>query len=233
MRRRHAAQADPEAHAARLAWWAAFLTTVVLVLALSFVRSADAATLPATPLVPLPQTSLLESEEAEDGEEEGEICELEEDESEEGEEEEIGGEECEFEEEDETPPSQCKLESADAAVSADLAHHKLHLAVRYTAYSSSQVTITYWLRGSKGPLNLEPQRKHFGRAGVFRASQELTPAQAKKVAAARSFTIEVRPASAPGYCRDYLDQELTVRRGGQSGPVWIDSESTFRSSRHA
>jgi hypothetical protein len=229
MRRKHAEVDPAEAHAARLAWWAAFLTTVVLVLALSFVHTADAATLPGAQLIP-PQLSLLEPEEVEEGEEdEGEVCGVEEDE--EGEEEEIGGEECELvEEEDESTPTQCKLESADAAVSADLAHHRLHLALRYTAYSPTPVTITYWLRGNRGPLNLEPQHKRFGHSGVFRASQALTPAQAKKVGAARSFTIQIRPAGAPGYCREYLDQELSVRRGG---PLWIDDESTFRRSRHA
>ncbi len=238
--RRKQAQLDPaEAHAARLAWWAAFVTTVILVVGLSLVHTADAASGPAA-LPQLPATALLDPEEAEEAEaaEEGELeeeeCEIAFEEEDEAEEEgEEGLAECELEEEDESTPPQCRLESADAAVSADLVHGRLHLALRYTASRSSTVGLKYWLRGSRGPLTLPAERSHFGRNGVFHASQRLTDAQAKKVAAAKSFTIQVRPAGAPGYCHEYLDQSLTVRRGGQGGPMWIDSESTFRRSRHA
>lgn len=238
MHRKHA-QVDPaEAHAARIGWWAAFVTTVILALGLSFIHTADAATPPASPLLPEARALVFEPEEDEDGEEEVEICEVEfeEEEEEEGGEfgEEIGGEEeCGLAEEDESPPPSCKLESADSAVSADLVHRRLHLAVRYSTFKPSPVTITYFLRGNKGPLTLPAQRGRFGSSGVFRASEPLNAAQAKKVAAARSFSIQVRPAGTPGYCREYLDADLSVRRGGPSGPIWTDSESTFRHARHA
>jgi hypothetical protein len=234
---RKQAEADPaEAHAARLAWWAAFLTTAVLALALGFVHTANAATLPASPLLNAPQSLVLEPEEAEEdeGEEALEGCEVEfsEEEGSEGEEEEFDGEECELEE-DESPPPSCKLESTDSAVSADLVHRRLHLAVRYSAFEPTPVTVSYFLRGGRGPLTLPVERKRLGDSGIFRASEALSAAQAKKVAAARSFTIQVRPAGAPGYCREYFDEELSVRRGGASRPIWTDSESTFSHARHA
>jgi hypothetical protein len=235
---RKQAQVDPtEAHDARLAWWAAFVTTVVLALAIGFVHTADAATLPPSPLG-LPRALVVEPEEAEEDEEEAEACEetSAEEEAGEGEEElgeEVACESVETEDEDESPPAQCRLESSDAAVSADLVHRKLHLAVRYTAFKPSLVTVSYFLRGGKGPLTLPAEHKRFGRSGVFRVSEELTAAQAKKVAAARSFTVQVRPAGAPGYCREYLDEELTVRRGGQSGPIWTSSSARWRPGRDA
>ncbi len=238
------ASEQTDAHAARLAWLAAFVTTVVLALGLSIVHNANAATLPAgAPLGPSLQIAVAEpeddeGEEEEEGFEGGEVCEEIELEIEAGESDEEEVEELEFEleeceeeaEEDETPP-QCKLEEADAAVSADLVHRKLHLALRYSAYKSTSVSVEYWLRGSRGPLSLDGERDHFGRAGVFHATQSLTPAQAKKVAAAKSYTVQVRPAGAPAYCHEYLDQHLTVRRGAQGGPMWTDTDSTFKRSR--
>ncbi len=236
MRHKQAQIDSTEAHTARIAWWAAFVATLVLVLGLSFVHTAGAASAPPPQLV---HAAAFEIESEEEGEGEEEEFEAEECEGEEFEEwEEGGAAECEAEEGaaeavESTPPPQCRLQSADAAVSADLAHHKLHLALRYTAGSSRAVGIKYFLRGSRGPLTLPGERPHLGRAGVFRSARNLTPAQAKKVAAARSFTIQVRPAGVPGYCREYLDQSLTVRRGGHDGPMWIDTDSTFRHARHA
>jgi hypothetical protein len=239
--RRKQARIDPaEAHAARLAWWAAFVTTVVLVLALMLVHTAEAAT--ASPVGPAPSLATplefeLEEEDEEEDEWEAEECEageFEESDAEGEGEGEFEFEECDGEEEEEdSPPPQCRLESADAAVSADLVHRRVHLALRYTAARSTPVGIKYFLRGRRGPLALRAERPRLSRQGVFRVSQNLTPAQVKKVAAAKSFTIQVRPGGAPGFCREYLDQSLTVRRGGQGGPMWIDTESTFRHARHA
>lgn len=229
------APAAPQA--IRIAWWTAFVATLVVVLGLSFVHTASAATSPISPQPRLFEIDLEEEgeEEAEDEGEELEFgeCEFEEweEEGEEAEEEVLDCEE-EAEEDDSTPP-QCRLESADAAVSIDRAHRKLHLALRYTAGSSGAVAIKYFLRGSHGPLTLPRERPRLRRAGVYRTASQLTPAQLKKAAAARNFTIQVRPAGAPGYCDDYLDQSLTVRRGGHGGPMWIDTDSTFRHARHA
>ncbi|HVO53463.1 MAG TPA: hypothetical protein VMT37_03525 [Solirubrobacterales bacterium] len=235
---RKQAEADPaEAHAARVAWWAAFVTTAVLALALGFVRTANAATLPASPPLSAPGALIAEPEEAEeeDGEEELEDCEVEVEFYEatgDEPEEEVEGE-CEAEEEDEAPPPSCRLESTDTAVSADLVHRRLHLAVRYSAFKPTPVAVSYFLRGSKGPLTLPVERKRFAGNGVFRATEALSAAQAKKVAAARSFTVQVRPSGAPGYCHEYFDQDLSVRRGGASSPIWTDSDSSFRHARHA
>lgn len=223
---------DPQdAHVARVAWWGAFVLTVVLILGLSVVRSAQAATPPAVPTLAVPGIVENDDEEEDESGEEVEVeeCELAEEEAEEGEEPEA---ECEegvaF-----GPPPACFLSSADAAVTTDLVHDRLRLAVRYTAAKPATVAVDYWLRGSRGPLNLEGDQKHFGRNGVFRLTQDLTDAQAKRVAAARSFTITIDPVNAPRSCSEFLDQHLSVRKAIGGGEMFTDTESTFRHARRA
>jgi hypothetical protein len=221
--------------ATRIAWWAAFLTTLVLLFALSAVRSSEAAVLP--PLGPVNLPGVVEADEEEEGDEEedeGEACEAAAEDDEAGEvdeeatEEEI--EECEAEEPGVAPPA-CFLSDADAAVSADLDHEKVRLALRYDGYTGATVAVDYALRGNRGALNLRGEEARFGRSGVFHLTQSLTPAQTKRVAAARSFTVTVRPINAPQSCNSFLDQYLAVRRAAPGGTLFVDSESTFRRAR--
>jgi hypothetical protein len=228
---RKPADVEPQdAHLARHAWWGAFALTLLLVLGLGFVRSAQAAPSP-LPQVAIPGVVEIndeggDEEESEEEEVEAEECEV----IEEDGEEEV---ECEGEEADSTPPPACFLSSVDAAVSADLVHDKLHLALRYAAVKPATVGVDYGLRGSKGPLNLQGDQKRFGRSGVFRLTQSLTDVQAKKVAAAKSFNVSVDPVNAPRACGNFLDQQLEVKRAAPGGAMWVDDESTFRHSRQA
>jgi hypothetical protein len=217
--------------ATRVAWWAAFLTTIVLIFCLSFIRSAKAAVLPTVAPVNVLGVTAPEDEEEESGDEEeveGEDCEAGEEGEDEGENEE---EECEGGEGDSGPPPECFVSSADAAVTADLEHDKLRLAIRYDTYDPTTVAIDYSLRGGRGALNLDGGQKHFGRSGVFRNTQNLTDAEAKRVAAAKSFTVTVHPVNAPRSCDSYLDQRLAVKKVVPGGAMWVDDESTFRRAR--
>ncbi len=228
MRRKSAEIRPEDAHVARLAWWGAFALTLMLILGLGVVRSAQAAPSP-LPTLAVPGIVEIDDEEAADEGDDEEI-EVEECEAadEEGEE-----EECEGEDVDLGPPPACFLESADAAVSADLIHDRLRLALRYTAVKPATVAVDYFLRGNRGPLNLEGGQGHFGHSGVFHLAQSLTEAQAKKVAAAKSFTVTVDPVNAPRSCGSFLDQHLDVKRGAPGGAMFVDGESTFRHARHA
>ena len=216
-----------DAHLARVAWWGSFLLTIVLILGLGIVRSAQAAPAP-LPELHVPGVIEIDDEEEADDEDAAEEEELEECEAAEEEDEEV---ECEAEEEDSGPPPACFLDSADAAVSADLVHNKLRLSVRYTADKPVTVAVDYWLRGGKGPLNLEGDQQHFGRSGVFRSIQTLSDAQAKRVAAAKSFTVAIDPVNAPRSCGEFLDQHLAVRKALPGGEMWTDDDSTFRHAR--
>jgi hypothetical protein len=224
MRRKLVTPRHPAVPATRVAWWAAFLTTIVLIFGLSFIRSAKADVLPPVGQLNVPGVIEPAEEEAGDEEEiEVEECEA----PEEGEDE----EDCENEEADFGPPPECFLSTADAAVTADLEHGKLRLAVRYTTYDPATVAIDYSLRGGKGALNLDGDQERFGNGGVFRSTQSLTEAEAKRVAAARSFTVTVHPVNAPRACNAYLDQHLSVKRAIPGGAMWVDDESTFRRAR--
>lgn len=224
MRRKSAEIRPEDAHVARLAWWGAFVLTLMLIFGLGLVRSAQAAPSPLPTLAVPGVIEIDDEDEDEDDEEEIEVeeCEVADEE-----------EECESEEADLGPPLACFVESADAAVSADLVHDKLRLALRYTTVKPATVSVDYFLRGNRGPLNLEGDQQHFGPSGVFRLTQDLTEAQAKKVAAAKSFTVTVDPVNAPRSCSNFLDQHLDVRRGAPGGAMFVDSESTFRRARHA
>lgn len=230
MRRRHPSSDEQGSPVAiKLAWWAGFLATLVLVFALAQAKSAHALALPA------PANSVLaafdeevEDEEAEDEDEAAweyeEECEV----FGEGEEEEEICEEGEGE--DGTPP-ECLLSSAEATVSAVPARDTLRLAIRYTARSPTAVKVEYWLRGGKGPLRLGEDRKRFNRQGTFRSSERLSDPEMAKVVAARNFTVELQAVNTPGYCHRYFDQKLTLKRTSGGGLTW--SEPAARAATRA
>jgi len=216
MRRRPTATGEQEDHAVRFAWWVSFFVTVALVAVLGIARSSQAAsTAPDPSGAAIGAAAFLEAE----PEEEGEAGIFEEWEAEDCE---IG--ECEDEEAAEEAPSECLLSEASASVTAVAAHDKLRLSVRYTALTPAAVSIGYRLRGAKGSLSFTEQAR-FSRSGTFHHTEILSEAQMAKVLAAKSFTVQVRALNTPGYCLDLLDQSLTVKRAGPSGPSWSDAAS--------
>ncbi len=230
--RRRASQTDQQDSplAIRLAWWAGFLATLVLVFAVVQAKSAHALTLPtpASTLLAAPdeeaEDAMLDEEGAEEDEEGWEYdeeCEL------------VAGDEeeeefCEESEGKDATPPECLLSSAEATVSALPARGVLRLSVRYTAQVSAAVEVDYWLRGGKGTLRLDEDSKRFSRKGTFRASERLSEAQMAKVVAARSFTVELQAVNTPSFCHRYFDQKLTVKRSSGGGLTW--SEPAARSA---
>ena len=220
MREKSSAASADQTPATRLAWWSAFFATVALIAILSMARSAQALTLPVVGPLPNPAAAAPDPEaeaESDEGEEE-------EFESEECEEEEEEGEECE-EEDGSEAPSECLLSSASAKVSASTASDKLRLVVRYTTFSPASVAVYYFLRGSKGPLSLGGDRKHFARSGVFRQTETLSESQMAKVLAAKDFTVQLRPSKAPRYCHSLFDRHLTAKRAVAGGLSWSDPDA--------
>ncbi len=230
MRRRQTSSNEQDSPIAiKLAWWAGFLATLVLVFALAQAKSAHAATLPSpasalTTILDEDAEEELESEEAEEGWEAEEECEVlgEGDEAEEI---------CEEAETEAGTPPECLLSSAEATVAAIPARDTLRLAVRYTARTPAAVKVEYWLRGGKGPLRLGEERQRFTRQGTFRATDRLTDPQMAKVIAARNFTVELQAVNTPRYCHRYFDQKLTVKRTSGGGLTW--SEPAARASARA
>jgi hypothetical protein len=186
------------------------VATVALIALLNFVRSAEASTLPPSPLANL---SALEFEVEEEGEAE------EEEPVEECEEVAEGELECfTVETEEAAAPDECRLTSTDASVSIT-PHGKVRLTIRYRAAKSTMVAVDSSLRGGKGKLNLDGERRRFAGSGTFRETELLSPGETKKAVAARTFMVEIRPLGAPRYCHTYFDQRLTAKHPGGRGPL--------------
>jgi hypothetical protein len=224
MRRKPGIAGGHDGHAIRLAWWASFFATVALIALLGVARSAQALTVPAPTGVGIPAPASDDEVEVEDEEGEEEAGEAEECEAgEEFEEECEGGEVAGVE-----APEECLLSSASATVSASTASDRLRLAVRYTTFAPATVGVTYWLRGAKGPLSFGGDHAHFALRGVFRQAVTLSDAQMTKVAAAKDFTVQLRPAGAPAYCHHYLDRHLTIRHTTRGALTWSSPEASLR-----
>lgn len=192
-----------ESHGARVAWWAAFLTTVALIALLNFVRSAEAATVAAAPA---PTLVAFEAEEDSETEEEGE-----EGPTEECEEVAEGELECfTVEPGEEAAPAECKLTHTDATVSI-APNGKVKLTIHFVAATPATVAVNSHLSGPRGALNLDGERKRFAGSGSFHETQQLGHSQTAKALAARSVMVVIRPLGAPRYCHTYFDQRLSTR----------------------
>jgi hypothetical protein len=193
-----------------LAW--SFLA-ISLLAALLSVRQAEAAGF-AEPLQ-TPATSFAEAEdlEAEEGWED---------------EEEWEDEESEDEEEGEGDgtvgplllPPECLLHTADAQVTASAAHGVVQLTIHYSSYTPTSVSVNYWLKGSKGSLQLGETKRHFGRKGVFREEAHLSEHAMGKVLAARTFIVQLDISAAPSHCAKYSTQRLSTKHVAGSYATW-------------
>jgi ribosomal protein L12E/L44/L45/RPP1/RPP2 len=199
----------PLARLATLAW---SLLAVSLLAALLFVRQAEAATSAGPAQTPAASFAEVEDLEAE-----------EEWEDEEGEE-----EESEDEEEDEGAgtvgplllPPECLLHTADADVAASVAHGVVQLTIHYTSYTPTNVSVNYWLKGSKGSLQLGETKRHFARKGVFHEEAHLSEHAMSKVLAARTFIVQLDIPAAPSYCAKYSTQRLSTKHVAGSHATW-------------
>lgn len=184
------------------------MLAIALLAALLFVRQAEAVTATSSPQAPA--TSSVDDE--------GELEESEEDEE----------EESEDEEEDEglgtvgplLLPPECLLHTAEAHVTTSATHGVVRLTVRYTSYIPTSVTVDYWLKGSKGSLQLGETKRHFGRQGTFREDAHVGDHAMSKVLAARTFIVQLGIPAAPAYCEKYSTQRLTAKRVSGDHATW-------------
>jgi hypothetical protein len=230
MRRKSGFATDHDVPTVRLAWLASFFATIALIAILGMARSAQALPVPVPAIPGAPTAPVVAIEDEEECESDAEC-----------EEEEFEAEECEELEECEEEgagaggaeaPAECRLRSASATVSADPAHNKLRLSLRYSTFSPTSVAVSYFLRGSRGPLSLGGDKKHFAKEGTLHETESLPEPQMAKVLAAKDFTVQLRPTDAPRLCNHLLDRHLTIRHAAGGGDLtWSDPEAGFRSSR--
>lgn len=189
----------------KLAW---ALLAISLLAALLFVRQAEAVTIPAQ----APTAFATESEEIE-VEEEGED-EEEDDESEDEEEGEPGVVGALL------LPPECLLHTAEAQVAASATPGVVRLTIHYTSYVPTNVSVKYWLKGSKGSLQLGETKRHFSRQGVFREDAHVSDRAMSKVLAARAFIVQLGIPAAPSFCEKYSTQRLTAKHVAGGHATW-------------
>jgi hypothetical protein len=166
---------------------------------------------PATPPEPAQVEAEIPEEEGE-GETESEA----EEEAEEGEE-----EDKEFGPTHAMPlPAECILRSAEPSIVVQLAHGQVRLALRYAAEEPVRADIEYWLKGSKGSLQLGSASRRLGEGGVIRLSSHPGEREMSKVRAARAFLVSLDLPDAPSDCTRYLTLRLTARHQLANHETW-------------
>ncbi len=127
------------------------------------------------------------------------------------------------------PPEECLLRTARARLLTYSSQNKVRLLIRYTAFSQAEIFVDYHLSGGRGSLKLGSAHQHFGRRGLFRDTERLTPGEMERVRAARTVTVSMTVPEAPRYCRRYQTRRLTTRRGTRNRIVWRQAGSIFGS----
>jgi len=210
----------PSQRTIRLAWWLAFVATIVLLAAVGLARSAQAAGPPA----PSPGASLLPPFEA------GEECEADEPEcaeEDEGEEEcEIGEEECEEDEaeEGEAPP-ECLLTTAQPRLSISASQQRLRLQVHYTLAGPADVTIGLRSSGGKGSLTLPASKHHLSHSGSLHQTFALSEAETERALDAKQFIVRLHVLDVPWACHRYDFHHLSIKRGSPVSPAFSEKRS--------
>ncbi len=228
-------KSDTTAHrsapTARIAWLVTFVVPLILAALLLGVKSAQAAqTAPAVS----PFAFEEEFEFEEEGEFEAEPCELaeeefEEDELSEAEVERVCDEDSEDDKKkanasDSAAPEECLLKSARPHLVVYGSHNRVRLTVGYTTYEPAAAAVDYSAAGGKGSLDLGTAKRHLGGIGVIRIAKRLSDAEMAKVEAAGHFTVRLNIAEAPGNCRRYEIEQLTVKHASERQVVWSQTD---------
>jgi hypothetical protein len=187
------------------------LIAASLVLALSLLAAAS---LPLSAPAQSPELAQVEAEASEEENEEGEEETESEEEAEEDEEEEFGSGHS-------VPlPAACILRSAEPSVAVQLGHGEVRLNLRYATEGPIKATIAYWLKGSKGSLQLGSATRQIGGHGAIHLNDHLDEREMAKVRAARTFLVGIEIPPAPSYCARYLTLRLTAKHQLDKRETW-------------
>jgi len=117
------------------------------------------------------------------------------------------------------------LRSAAADILASATSDRVTLTVRYSTYAPSDVTVGYWLKGTRGALQLGTEREHFAATGLVHLSERLDAGAMAKARAARAFIVSLKVPAAPAYCDRYAIRRLTLRRVRDGQTEWLRPNS--------
>jgi len=209
------------------------LVAAILIVAMSLAPSLTAPVASAA-RSPSPASSPFPSVEEEWEEEEWEEGEWEEEEEwEEGEEEGAEGEsgsgwEGTGEDGHRGAPEACALYSMSARIVSSERRHTVSLRVRYTSDEATGVKVEYWLKGSRGALQMKPLRRRMSRHGSLHGVERLSAREMAKLRAARSFVVDRDMTSTPSSCARYCTRHLTDRQQHGGRTVWNEPTRAAR-----
>jgi hypothetical protein len=124
-------------------------------------------------------------------------------------------------------PRACILKVARARVFAFTHQSKARLLIHYKAYKPTRVTVSYDLKGKRGPLSLGTASTRFKTAGVYRLPESLSGSETRKLRAASGMTVRFVIPDAPDSCHRYYTKRLTIPKQIFGQTVWFQSDSVF------
>lgn len=119
-------------------------------------------------------------------------------------------------------PGSCTPYRASARVVAAPHGDTVRLEIGYASEKATGVTVDYWLKGSRGALQMRPLRRRIGRHGSLRGVERLSDREMSKVRAARSFVVDLETRGAPSGCEDPQVRHLTTRQRLGDRTVWSE-----------
>jgi len=119
-------------------------------------------------------------------------------------------------------PPECVLSTASVDVIAVPDHERMQLNLRYTAENPTGIGVEYWLKGSKGSLQLGSVKRKLGTRGVLHLSRHLDEREAAKVRAARVIMVGLDVPAVDSYCKPFLIFHLETKRQQASRTTWSE-----------
>jgi hypothetical protein len=119
-------------------------------------------------------------------------------------------------------PPECVLSTASVDVIAVPDHGRVQLNLRYTAENPTGIGVEYWLKGSKGSLQLGSVKRKLGTQGVLHLSRHLDEREATKVRAARVIMVGLDVPAVDSYCKPFLVFRLDAKRQQAKRTAWSE-----------
>jgi hypothetical protein len=121
-------------------------------------------------------------------------------------------------------PESCTLDQVSARVVASERKDAVRLLVDYRSKKPTKVDVKYWLKGSRGALQLKPLRRRMSQHGSLYGVERLNAHEMSKVRAARAFVVDLDMAATPSSssCERHRTRHLTAKRGRRNRTVWSE-----------
>jgi hypothetical protein len=121
----------------------------------------------------------------------------------------------------ETPES-CTPYRSSARVVAAPGGGTVRLEISYASKKAAGVRVDYWLKGSRGALQMRSLQRRIRRRGSLREVEHLNDREMSKVRAARSFVVDLEMKGTPSRCEGSQVRHLTAKQRLGDRTVWTE-----------